>query len=78
MTSGAQRLRKSFVEVGWGFLSVLLGFRALRWRVPEMVLGIDVPCDALLGAKPSHVGADVDGLAYSLHCPTTYKSQWGG
>jgi hypothetical protein len=43
-----------------------------------MVLGIAVPSDALLGTKPSHVGADVDGLAYSLHCPMACKSRWGG
>jgi hypothetical protein len=26
-----------------------------------------------LVAKPSHVGVDVDGLAYSLHCPTVFS-----
>jgi hypothetical protein len=29
-------------------------------------------------AKPSHVGNDVDGLAYSLHRTTVYNSQRGG
>jgi hypothetical protein len=28
-----------------------------------------------LAAKPSHMGADVDGLAYSLHCPTVCSGQ---
>jgi hypothetical protein len=31
-----------------------------------------------LAAKPSHVGANVDGLACSLHHPTAYNHQRGG
>jgi hypothetical protein len=31
-----------------------------------------------LVAKSSHVGADVDGLACSLHRPMAYSSQKGG
>jgi hypothetical protein len=31
-----------------------------------------------LVAKPSHVGADVDGLACSLHHPTVCSRQRGG
>jgi hypothetical protein len=31
-----------------------------------------------LAAKPSHVGVDVNGLAYSLHRPTTYSHQMRG
>jgi hypothetical protein len=31
-----------------------------------------------LAAKPSHVGADVDGLACFLHRPTVYSCQMGG
>jgi hypothetical protein len=49
MTSGAQILRKSFVEVGRGFSGVLLGSRTLRWRVPRMVLSVVVLGDPLLG-----------------------------
>jgi hypothetical protein len=49
MTSGAQILRKSFIEVGRGFSGVLLGSWTLRWRVPRMVLGVVVLGDPLLG-----------------------------
>jgi hypothetical protein len=31
-----------------------------------------------LAAKPSHVGVDVDGLAFPLHRPTTYSRQTRG
>jgi hypothetical protein len=31
-----------------------------------------------LVAKPSHVGVDVDGLAYPLHCPTFHSCQMRG
>jgi hypothetical protein len=31
-----------------------------------------------LAAKPSHVGVDVDGLAYPLHCPTVCSRQTRG
>jgi hypothetical protein len=55
MTIGAQRPRKS-VHKGWmglpEYSSWLLGTeveRALRWRVPGMVLGAAVPGDTLLG-----------------------------
>jgi hypothetical protein len=40
--------------------------------VSGTVLSVVVPRDALLVAKPSHVGADVDELAYSLHHSTAY------
>jgi hypothetical protein len=39
-----------FVEVGRGFLGVLLSFRALRWRVPGTVLGVAMPGGVLLGS----------------------------
>jgi hypothetical protein len=49
MSSGAQRLRK-LIHRGWmGLLDVLLGSRALRWRVLGMALCAAVPGDALLG-----------------------------
>jgi hypothetical protein len=32
-------------------------------------------CWPYLTAKPSHVGVDVDELAYPLHRPTTYSRQ---
>jgi hypothetical protein len=31
-----------------------------------------------LPAKPSHMGVDVDGLAYPLHQPTTHRCQMRG
>jgi hypothetical protein len=31
-----------------------------------------------LAAKPSHLGVDVDGLAYSLHWPTVCSFQMRG
>jgi hypothetical protein len=31
-----------------------------------------------LAAKPSHIGVDVDGLAYFLHRPTVYSCQMAG
>jgi hypothetical protein len=31
-----------------------------------------------LAAKPTDVGADVDGLAWSLHCPMMCNSHSGG
>jgi hypothetical protein len=39
-----------------------------------------MPCLVMLffATNPSHVRADVDGLASSLHCPMTYSSQRGG
>jgi hypothetical protein len=46
MTIGAQR---RFIKVGRGFLCILLDSRALRWRVPGMVLGAAMPGDTLLG-----------------------------
>jgi hypothetical protein len=44
------------------FLSVLLGSRALGWRVPGTILGV-LACLTMLYlvVKPSHVGVDVDG-----------------
>jgi hypothetical protein len=58
---------------------VLLGsrvFLALRWTMPGMFLG-DVASHRrlYLAAKPSHVGVNVDGLAYLLHHPTTCSRQ---
>jgi hypothetical protein len=31
-----------------------------------------------LASKPSHVGVDVDGLAYLMHCPTFCSHQTRG
>jgi hypothetical protein len=45
MTSGAQTRGGRFIEVSWGFHSVLLGYQAfweLRWMTPGMSLG-EVP-----------------------------------
>jgi hypothetical protein len=60
MASGPQDREHRFIEVGWGFPGVLLGSRALRWRVSGSVLGATMPDDALLAAKPSHMGVNVD------------------
>jgi hypothetical protein len=47
--------------------------------VLESILGATVPGDALLGWLLSrNVGADVDGLACSLHRPMVYMRQRGG
>jgi hypothetical protein len=68
MTSGATNKVRWFVEVGGGFLGILLDSRVLKWTMFEMVLGdIDVLHRLYLALKPSHVGVDVDGLA----CPCT-------
>jgi hypothetical protein len=37
------------VDVGRCFPGVLIGSRALRWRVPRMVLGAAMCSDAVLG-----------------------------
>jgi hypothetical protein len=44
------------------------------------MLLIDVAswCRLYLAAKPSHMGVDVDGLAYPLHRPTIYNCQTRG
>jgi hypothetical protein len=45
----------------------------LRWTVPGTVLRDVIALRQLyLSAKPSHMGVDVDGLAYPLHHPTAY------
>jgi hypothetical protein len=68
MANDAPDLGGRFIEAGHGFLDILLGSRALRWMLPETILG-DVASwrQLYLTAKPSHVGVDVDGLA----CPCT-------
>jgi hypothetical protein len=45
--------------------------------VPGTVLGATVLVLLYLAAKPSHVGADVDGLACSLHRPMACSSKKG-
>jgi hypothetical protein len=71
MASGALDLVGRFIEAGQGFLSIHLGSRTLRWMMPGKVLG-DVASrhQLYLAAKCSHMGVDVDGLAFSLHHPT--------
>jgi hypothetical protein len=45
----------------------------------ETVLGdVASRCRLYLAAKPSHVGVDVDGLAYPLHLPTVCSHQMRG
>jgi hypothetical protein len=68
MASGAPDSAGQFVEAGQGFPGILLGSRALRWMMPEIVLGDVASWRRLyLAVKPSHVGVYVDGLA----CPST-------
>jgi hypothetical protein len=79
MASGAPDKVCQFVEVGGCFPGILLGSRALRWIMPRTVFGDVVMLHWLyLAAKPSHVGVDVDRLAYPLHCPTTCSRQTRG
>jgi hypothetical protein len=40
MASGALHWTRRFVEVGQSFLGVLPGSQALRWPMPEMVIGV--------------------------------------
>jgi hypothetical protein len=77
MTSGAQTRGGWFIEVDWGFHGILVGSRVFwlpRWtmleKVPDDVVSLCWPC---LMAKPSHVGVDVDGLAYLLHHPMVHS-----
>jgi hypothetical protein len=73
------RLRGWFVEVRHGFPCILLGSRALKWMMSGMVLGDVASRHRLyLAAKPSHVGIDVDRLAYLLHYPTVCSCQTRG
>jgi hypothetical protein len=79
MANGAPDQGGRFIEDGQGFPSILLGSRALRWTVPWTVL-VDIALwhRLYLVAKPSHVGVDVDGLAYPLHHPMTCSCQSRG
>jgi hypothetical protein len=58
-----------FVEVGWGFLGILLSYWVLRRYYFAWLY---------LAAKPSYVGVDMDGLACPLHCPTICGHQTRG
>jgi hypothetical protein len=82
MASGPPDREGRFIEVGQSFLNVLLGsraFLALSWMTFGKVLG-DVAswCRLYLVAKPSHMGVDVDGLAYPLHHPMACYRQMRG
>jgi hypothetical protein len=66
MVSGALEWKRQFVEVGQVFLGILPSSRALRWLAPGTVLGVVV-------ASPSHMVADVNGLACFLHHLKTYN-----
>jgi hypothetical protein len=53
---------------------VLLGswtFLAMRWMTPGMIPGEVASQCLYLAVKPSHMGVEVDGLAYPLHRPMT-------
>jgi hypothetical protein len=68
-----------FIEAGSGFSGVLLGSRTLRWMMPRTDLGDVVLRRRLyLAVKPFHMGVDVDGLAYPLHCPMVCSHQMRG
>jgi hypothetical protein len=65
MASGALDSGGQFVVAGQGFPGILLGSQALRWMMPETVVRDVASRHRLyLVVKPSHVGVDVDGLAY--------------
>jgi hypothetical protein len=52
--------------------SVLFGsrtFLVMRWMMPEALPREVASCCLYLAAGPSHVGVEVDGLAYPLHRP---------
>jgi hypothetical protein len=53
--------------------SYLLDSRVSTWWVPGTVLKVATTfSSACLAAKPSHVGAEVDGSDHHLHQPTAY------
>jgi hypothetical protein len=57
MVNGIPNWEGRFVEVGHGFLGILLGSWALRWTMPGMVLGDVASWHRLyLATRPSHVG----------------------
>jgi hypothetical protein len=77
--SGAIDWGGQFIEAGQGFPSNLLGSRALRWMMSEMVLGDVASRRRLyLVVKPFHVGINMDGLACSLQCPMICSRQTRG
>jgi hypothetical protein len=79
MAGGALDRGGRFVEAKQGFSGILLGSRAPRWMVPETIIGdIALRHRLYLATKPSHVGVDVDGLAYPMHCPMVYIHQMRG
>jgi hypothetical protein len=43
--------------------------------VPKLILGEIALWCLYLATKPSHMGGDMDGLAYSLHWPTVHSCQ---
>jgi hypothetical protein len=76
MTSGAQTREGQFVEVSWGFPSILIGsrlFLALRWMTLEKVLGVGAMRHWLyLAAKALGVGPTRHSLVSSLHWVVAY------
>jgi hypothetical protein len=79
MASGTSNKVCQFVEVGWCFPGILLGFQALRWMMSETVLrDVAIFHRVYLVAKPSHMRFDVDGLACILHHPTVCNRQTRG
>jgi hypothetical protein len=48
-----------------------------RTRLASFLVGVAL-WGLFLVAKPSHVGAEVDGLAYTLHWPTVHSCQSRG
>jgi hypothetical protein len=89
MTSGVQTWGGQFIEISWGIPwpysclpGVLFGsraFLALRWTVPEMILGeVASRCGFTWWLSLPTWGVDVDRLDYSLHRPTVCSSQTRG
>jgi hypothetical protein len=79
MVSGAPYREGRFIQAGQGFPSVLLSSKVLRWMMPGMVVGdIAKQRRLYLVSKTSHVGVDVDGLAYPLYHPMVCSHQTRG
>jgi hypothetical protein len=71
MAKGARTIEGRFIEVTWGFHSVIVGSKVslpLRWmmleKIPRDIASWCWPC---VVTKLSHMGVDVDGLACPLH-----------
>jgi hypothetical protein len=72
MASGALERKHRFKDVGHGFPGAKVdGSRDGSWSHCCFIW-------LYLATKPTHVGADVDGLAFFLYRPTVYHCQTRG